>query len=361
LEHCLRAIERASAIGSHELPLMGSGDWNDGMNLVGVEGKGESVWLGWFLHSVMSGFSEVCRRLHLESEASHLEQRCKQLVQPLDKSWDGAWYRRAYYDDGTPLGSASSTEARIDSISQSWAVLSGAADPDKARLAIASAVQELVDEDARILRLLWPPFDRDQHEPGYIKGYPPGIRENGAQYTHAATWLVWALFTLDDNEGAAKLFRFLNPITHATTSQEALGYAVEPYVLSGDVYSTGAQRGRGGWSWYTGSAAWYWRIGLEELLGCRVRWPFLEIAPRIPQAWPSARVQLRLPAGTYDIHIVNAEGQYDGVVEASLDDKPLLYVGSSPQIDLRKYGAEHVVRIVLGRRRSQRPKAATQN
>jgi cyclic beta-1,2-glucan synthetase len=347
-EHCIRAIDRAYSLGPHDLPLMGGGDWNDGMNLVGVEGTGESVWLGWFLYSVMDQFIATCIPAERRGDQRRLEERCEKLRGPLEAAWDGDWYRRAYYDDGTPLGSASSLEARIDSISQSWAVISGASQPDRARRAVLSAVRELVDEDARILRLLWPPFDRERREPGYIKGYPPGIRENGAQYTHAATWLVWALLKLGDGDTGAKLFSYLNPIHHSSDEEDAESYAVEPYVLSGDVYSTGEHRGRGGWSWYTGSAAWYWRVGIEELLGCRIRWPYLELAPRIPSTWPSCRVVLRHGDSSYSVEIVNSEGNYDAVVEVTIDRTPLLYTGTVPRLDLRRHKGHHLVRVVLG-------------
>lgn len=347
-EHCVRAIDRAYSLGSHELPLIGGGDWNDGMNLVGVDGAGESVWLGWFLYSVMERFMATCIPAERRGDRHRFEERCERLRGPLEAAWDGDWYRRAYYDDGTPLGSASSREARIDSISQSWAVISGASQPDRARRAVLSAVRELVDEDARILRLLWPPFDRERREPGYIKGYPPGIRENGAQYTHAATWLVWALLKLGENDTGAKLFSYLNPIHHSCDTEDAESYAVEPYVLSGDVYSMGDHCGRGGWSWYTGSAAWYWRLGIEELIGCRIRWPYLELAPRIPSVWPSCRVEFRHEESSYSVEIVNSEGNYDAVVEVTIDRAPLLYTGSVPRLDLRKHKGHHFVQIVLG-------------
>lgn len=345
-DHCHRALDRAHAVGEHGLPLIGGGDWNDGMNLVGVEGRGESVWLGWFLYRVMDRFAGIAVSHQHPSDALDLRRRCEELVAPLEAAWDGSWYRRAYYDDGSPLGAATAREARIDSISQSWAVLSGAAPEERAREAVTSAVEELVDTEGRLIRLLWPPFDVDRQEPGYIKGYPPGIRENGAQYTHAATWLVWALFALKDNREANKLYKFLNPITHSLNLEQAHEYAAEPYVLAGDVYSTGKNRGRAGWSWYTGAAAWYWRIGVEELLGCRVVWPFLELSPCIPEHWPGCKVTLRLDVGTYEIEIENRAETCDGVLEVLLDGRPLAIV-DTPRIDLREHPSDHTVRVVL--------------
>ncbi len=349
-EHCLRALDRAYHLGDHGLPRIGSCDWNDGMNLVGAKGIGESVWLGWFLYATMQRFAHLCCARGCTKDSHALEERCHRLKPSLEAAWDGAWYRRAYYDDGTPLGSEARKEARIDSISQSWAVLSGAADSSRAELAVQSAVTELVDEDAQLIRLLWPPFDKDGQEPGYIKGYPPGVRENGAQYTHAATWLAWALAELGHWGKAEELFRYLNPILHASTREDARLYSAEPYVLAGDVYSIGSLRGRAGWSWYTGSAAWYWRLGIEQLLGCRICWPYLHIVPKVPHHWPRYQVELQLTSGSYDIEVVNPGDSYQDVVEATIDGKPLLSnAGQYPRIDLRAYQGHHAVRVVLGR------------
>jgi cyclic beta-1,2-glucan synthetase len=345
LEHCRRALERAFAIGEHGLPLIGGGDWNDGMNLVGSEGRGESVWLGWFLIATLHGFAETCERIDDQPEAARLRLLAERLGDGVERAWNGAWYLRAYYDDGTPLGANAGADARIDSISQSWAVLSRAADPEHAKGAVDSALDQLVDKAANLVRLLWPPFDGGSKEPGYIKGYPPGIRENGAQYTHAATWLVWALADLGRAEESERLFRMLSPIEHGSTADAMARYRVEPYVLAGDVYSIDPHRGMGGWSWYTGSAAWYWRVGVEALLGIRIDWPHLTIDPKIPNTWPQFRVSLRLPSGLYEISVSNPGGSYDAVTSTKLDGNEL----SEPRIDLEQ-SAGGKVEVILGQR-----------
>jgi cyclic beta-1,2-glucan synthetase len=344
LEHCRLALERAFTVGEHGLPLIGSGDWNDGMNLVGREGRGESVWLGWFLIATLQDFARTCERIEEYQDAARLRLLAQRLNDGVEGAWDGAWYLRAYYDDGTPLGTQTEAEGRIDSISQSWAVLSGAADPAHAAQAIGNVLERLVDKEARLVRLLWPPFEQGPKEPGYIKGYPPGIRENGAQYTHAATWLVWALADLGRAEESEQLFRMLNPIEHGSTAEAVARYRVEPYVLAGDVYSVDPHRGMGGWSWYTGSAAWYWRVGVEALLGIRIDWPHLTIDPKIPKTWLQFRASLRMPSGLYEICVHNPGGGYDAVTSTTLDGNEL----SEPWIDLEQ-SAGGKVSVVLGR------------
>ncbi|MEZ4273284.1 MAG: hypothetical protein R3C68_18150 [Myxococcota bacterium] len=351
VEHCRRALERAFTVGDHGLPLIGGGDWNDGMNLVGSKGRGESVWLGWFLIAALEGFSQTCERMEEHQEAKRLRLLAERLTGGVERAWDGAWYLRAYYDDGTPLGAHTGPESRIDSISQSWAVLSGAADPGHAAEAVANAFDQLVDKEAKLARLLWPPFDGGSKEPGYIKGYPPGIRENGAQYTHAATWLVWALADLGRAEESEQLFRMLSPIEHGATAEAIARYRVEPYVLAGDVYSIDPHRGMGGWSWYTGSAAWYWRVGVEALLGIRIDWPYLTIDPKIPRTWPRFRVSLRLPSGLYEISVSNPGGSYDIVTSTKLDGNEL----SEPRIDLEEF-AGGKIEVVLGQRDASKAK-----
>ncbi len=308
-EHCLRALARGTTAGPHGLPLMGCGDWNDGMNLVGPRGTGESVWLAWFFCAVAARFAPICEHRGNADTARRLRTAADGARAAAEAAgWDGAWYRRAYFDDGTPLGSAASTEARIDSIAQTWAVLSGAAEPARARAALEAAVRELVREDDRLVLLLAPPFDRSVPSPGYIRAYPPGIRENGGQYTHAATWLGWAFAALGDGDRAEWVFRMLDPIRHAATRADAEHYAVEPYVLAGDVCGTPPHTGRGGWTWYTGSAAWLYRLGLEAILGLRRRGGRLAAEPCLPSAWPGFEAALRQDDGTVLTVRVRREG-----------------------------------------------------
>src|SRR6185312_16382110 len=270
-EHCIRAIDKGLTAGAHGLPLFGSGDWNDGMNRVGPAGRGESVWLGFFTYDVLMRFLPLCE-VHADGErAARYRAHALQLARNLEGAWDGEWFRRGYYDDGTTLGSAQNDECRIDSIAQSWAVLSGAAPQPLAERAMDAVRSRLLARGAQILTLLHPPFDRSLQEPGYIKGYPPGVRENGGQYTHAAIWVMMALARLGSGDEAAELFHMMNPVNHARTAAGAALYATEPYVVAGDVYACAPHAGRGGWSWYTGSAGWMYRAGLESILGLRRR------------------------------------------------------------------------------------------
>ena len=262
-EHCALALDRSLAVGGHGLPLIGTGDWNDGMNRVGEEGKGESVWLGWFLHATLSTFAPLAEQRGETARAAAWRQHAVTLQGSLERDgWDGNWYRRGYFDDGTPLGSAESSECRIDSIAQSWSVLSGAADPGRGARAMAAVDQQLVRRDDSVVLLFTPPFDRTSHDPGYIKGYPPGVRENGGQYTHAAIWSMIAFAMLGDGDKAAELFSIVNPINRSSTPADAHRYKVEPYVVCADVYAARPHIGRGGWTWYTGSAGWMHRAGL---------------------------------------------------------------------------------------------------
>jgi cyclic beta-1,2-glucan synthetase len=323
-EHCRRALEHASTQGSHGLPLMGDGDWNDGMNRVGCEGRGESVWLGWFLYATMTRFAVLCERMGERATAVEWRTRAASLGARVEASaWDGGWYVRAYDDDGVPLGSASGRECQIDSIAQSWAVLSGAAAPARARTAVHAADELLVREQDRLALLLWPPFDSALRDPGYIRAYPPGVRENGGQYTHAATWLGWAHVDLGDGENAARVFRVLNPILATATSKQTNRYRVEPYVLAGDVYSCPPWTGRGGWTWYTGAAAWAWRLGVEGILGLRKQDGQLSVDPCIPPRWKGFEAWVRI--GDNEVHVIveNPEGVSSGVVSITLDGVPL--------------------------------------
>jgi cellobiose phosphorylase len=293
-EHCVRAIKHGLTFGAHGLPLMGGGDWNDGMNLVGAQGKGESVWLAFFLHHVLQRFAELARRRGDSEFADQCVHQAAQLQQNIElHGWDGDWYRRAYFDDGTPLGSATNEECQIDSIAQSWAVLSGAANPARARLAMDRVDQRLVHRDRRLIQLFDPPFDKSALEPGYIKGYAPGVRENGGQYTHGAIWAVMAFAELGDTERAWELFSLLNPLRHATDLTQANRYKVEPYVVVADIYSVTPHTGRGGWSWYTGSAGWMYRLIVETLLGLRLEADQLRLNPRLPRAWGSVKLHYR--------------------------------------------------------------------
>ena len=344
-EHCRRALEKGTTAGAHGLPLMGGGDWNDGMNRVGIEGRGESVWLGWFLNVTLKRFAEICERRGEQAQAAAYRQRADALRQALEAhAWDGAWYRRAYYDDGSPLGSATNQECQIDSIAQAWAVLSGAGDPERAVQAMEAVVARLVRQEEQLILLLTPPFDQTSRDPGYIKGYPPGIRENGAQYTHAALWAVWAFAELGQGERAAALFRLLNPIYHSDTPEKAARYGVEPYVIAADVYSAAAHSGRGGWTWYTGSASWMYRLGLEALLGIRRVGQMLQIAPCIPKTWARYQVTYRVGATTFLIEVENPAGVNGGVKQIELDGVVL----DGNEIPLCDDGEQHQVKVLLG-------------
>ncbi|WP_233171795.1 glycoside hydrolase family 94 protein [Dyella sp. ASV21] len=312
-QHCVRAIKHAASRGSHGLPLMGCGDWNDGMNRVGEHGRGESIWLGFFLYDVLLQFAPIARMRGDEAFAAHCEAEAEQLKHGLERhGWDGAWYRRAYFDDGTPLGSAGNEECQIDSIAQSWSVLSGAAGDARRRQAMASLNQRLVRRDIGIIQLLDPPFDRSVPDPGYIKGYVPGVRENGGQYTHAAIWATMAFAKLGDGEHAWELLRMINPINHSLSSETMDIYKVEPYVVAADVYAAATHVGRGGWTWYTGSAGWMYRLMVESLLGLRMEGAYLCIAPVLPADWQSFQLDYRHAETDYHITVTRDDDGEDG-------------------------------------------------
>ncbi|HEY0478701.1 MAG TPA: glucoamylase family protein [Kofleriaceae bacterium] len=314
-DHCVRAIKHGLTFGAHGLPLMGSGDWNDGMNLVGEHGKGESVWLGFFLYDVLSQFAVLAGRRGDAGFAATCTAEAARLRASIDEhAWDGAWYRRAYFDSGDPLGSAASAECQIDSLPQSWAVLSGAGDPDRARLALAALDQRLVRRDLRVIQLFDPPFDTSAQEPGYVKGYVPGVRENGGQYTHAAVWAAMAFAAAGDVARAWELFGLINPLHHGDTEAAIAVYQVEPYVVAADVYTNPQHAGRGGWTWYTGSAGWMYRLVTESLLGIRLEVDQLRIEPRIPASWRELTVHYRHRETVYHIHITNLGGTVSRVV-----------------------------------------------
>ena len=345
-EHCARALDRSLGIGIHGLPLMGTGDWNDGMNRVGAEGKGESVWLGWFLHAVLREWTGLADARGESRRAETWRQHGRALKHSLEREgWDGAWYRRAYFDDGTPLGSAANDACRIDSIAQSWSVISGTAEAVRARRAMAAVDEHLVRRDDGLVLLLAPPFDDTPLEPGYIKGYLPGVRENGGQYTHAAAWSVIAFAALGDGDRAAELFALLNPVNHASTEAGRQRYKVEPYVMAGDVYAQAPHVGRGGWTWYTGSAGWMYRAGLESILGFRRRGRRLVLDPCIPGAWRGFDVSFRHHTARYDINVSNPRGVSRGISSVEVDG---VAVDGEGSILLADDGHTHAIRIVLG-------------
>jgi cyclic beta-1,2-glucan synthetase len=348
-EHCVLAIERAITRGAHGLPLMGSCDWNDGMNRVGIGGRGESVWLGWFLCKVLTDFAGVAITRGDSERAARFRTEAARFAEALEQSWDGDWYRRAYFDDGSPLGSASNSQCRIDSISQSWSVLSGMAPEDRKTRAIDSAMNHLVRRDARLIQLLDPAFANAPIDPGYIQGYPAGIRENGGQYTHAALWFVMAVAELGRGDQAAELIALLNPINHTRTAEDVQRYQVEPYVIVADVYTNPAHVGRGGWTWYTGSAAWMFRAGVEFILGIQRRGATLRIDPCIPASWPRFDAHVRCGAATYEISVENPNKRCRGVAELTLDGQQV----TGDSVAFIDDGRKHKVTAVLGERHAR--------
>jgi cyclic beta-1,2-glucan synthetase len=335
-EHCRRALKAGSTRGEHGLPLMGEGDWNDGMNQVGGV-KGESVWLGWFLYSTLTHFAEVCQQ---PAHAAEYRQQAEQLRVALETcAWDGSWYRRAYYTDGKPLGSMENSECQIDSISQSWAVISGAAQLPRTAQAMESLYQRLVRPNDGLILLLTPPFDRTFHDPGYIKGYLPGIRENGGQYTHAAVWSIWAFAELGQAERAFQLLQWINPIYHADTPEKISRYKVEPYVIAADVYSASQHLGRGGWTWYTGSASWMLRLGIEKILGLQRQGQALTINPCIPNDWRGFTVNYRFQNSIYHICVERGQGASELTLDGRLQERQTFLLAAD--------GREHQVRVSL--------------
>lgn len=301
-DHCKRAIQHALRFGVNGLPLMGSGDWNDGMNMVGIHGKGESVWLGFFLYDVLIRFIKIANLCEDHDFAAVCKQNAATLRNNLDKNaWDGNWYRRAYFDDGTPLGSSSNDECKIDSIAQSWSIISGAGHAERTQTAMKSVDKYLINRDKGLLQLLEPPFDSADMDPGYIKGYVPGVRENGGQYTHAAIWMVMAFAKLGDTDRTWELLNMINPINHGKSSEDILTYKVEPYVMAADVYGVYPHTGRGGWTWYTGSAGWMYQLILESFLGLKREGNKLRFEPCVPAEWKSFKVKYRFNETEYQI------------------------------------------------------------
>ncbi len=303
-EHCRRALRRACTVGVHGLPLIGTGDWNDGMSRVGADGKGESVWLAWFLVTTLRTFATHAEARGDHGEALDMRRKADDYVLAVEaNAWDGGWYRRAYYDDGTPMGSSENAECRIDSIAQSWSVISGAGNPARQRMAMQALNEQLVLDDARLIKLLTPPFTEGTHDPGYIAGYVPGVRENGAQYTHAALWAVLATAMHGDGDRTFTLFQMLNPLTHAQSAEAVARYKVEPYVIAADVYTAPTLLGRGGWTWYTGSASWVYRVALEHILGFTKIGDTLHLEPCVPHDWPEFSITYRFGRATYEITV----------------------------------------------------------
>lgn len=351
-EHCCRALAKGTTRGRHGLPLMGGGDWNDGMNRVGIEGQGESIWLGWFLYATQNLFADLAEQVDRAEDAARLRQDATRLQAALEEhGWDGAWYRRAYYDDGTPLGSAQNQECRIDSIAQSWSVLSGGGDPARTRQAMDAVRQHLVKQDARLILLFAPPFDRTPRDPGYIKGYLPGVRENGGQYTHGAMWTIWAWTQLGEGNVAHALFRMVNPIERAAKPDQVAVYKVEPYVISADVYGVPPHEGRGGWTWYTGSSGWMYRLGVEAMLGLRRDAEAIWLDPCIPREWPGFKLSVRWGRAVYHFAVENPDGIMRGVAETRLDGNVL----ADGRVPLHDDGREHTVTVRMGQGQQSAP------
>jgi len=341
-QHCVRAIEHGLKFGEHGLPLMGSGDWNDGMNLVGKEGRGESVWLAFFLYDVLTQFAGLARGC----EDAAFAERCLAEAQQLQKNieehaWDGQWYLRAYFDNGEPLGSKTNSECQIDSIPQSWSVISGAGESARSRQAMQAVNERLIRRDAKLIELFAPPFDKSALEPGYIKGYIPGVRENGGQYTHGAIWAAMAFALMRENERAWELFALLNPMQHGATAEQIAIYKVEPYVMAADVYAVAPHIGRGGWTWYTGSAGWMYRFLTETLLGVHLEGNRLRVIPRFPPSWTNYKIHYRHGQTVYHITISRLAAGGTGANELSLDGQNL----TEETIPLTDDHIEHFVEL----------------
>ena len=344
-DHCIRSIEHSLHFGERGLPLIGGGDWNDGMNNVGIGGKGESVWLAWFLCTVLEKFIPICRvREEHERVERYLELVAKISDAVEQSAWDGNWYKRAFFDHGAPLGSVSNKECKIDSLAQSWAVISGKGDPERVKRALDSIDDYLVMRDAGLIKLLTPPFDEGDLEPGYIKGYVPGVRENGGQYTHAAAWVIIAFAIMGDGDKAAELFGLINPINHTRTDREYSIYKAEPYVMAADVYSVPPHTGRGGWTWYTGTASWIFKAGAESILGFKKRGHQLMIDPCIPKKWPEYTIRYRYEETEYEIIVRNPKSVNRGVSQITIDGESQ----EENRIDLTNDRKTHIVEVIMG-------------
>ncbi|MDY0110649.1 MAG: glycosyl transferase [Candidatus Krumholzibacteria bacterium] len=358
-DHCCRAIDRSLAVGAHGLPLFGTGDWNDGMNRVGREGRGESVWMGFFLAAVIDAFVPLVEARGDRARAARYRRHREALAAALHEAgWDGAWYRRGYYDDGSPLGSHRDTECRIDALAQAWSVLSKVAPPERARQALDACETHLISEKEGLIRLLTPPFVDTPHDPGYIKGYVAGVRENGGQYTHAALWVVQAMAAARRRHRAAALLAMLSPVSHTATAAQVARYQVEPYVVAADVFGADPHVGRGGWTWYTGSAGWMLRVALESVLGLRTeRGETLVIDPCVPDNWPAYRIRWRVPGDetVYAVEVTNPDGCAQTVVAARCDGAAASCDGGVVRVPLLRDGREHRLAVTLGRAREAKP------
>jgi cyclic beta-1,2-glucan synthetase len=347
-EHCVRAIEASAGSGPHGLPLMGGGDWNDGMNRVGIGGTGESVWMAWFLDVVLRSFADVAEHRGEVEAAEQWRERARTFIASVEReAWDGAWYRRAYFDDGTPLGSRSSEECKIDAIAQAWAAISASGDPARTQRALESVEEKLIRWDDGLVALLTPPFDRIPHDPGYIKGYVPGVRENGGQYTHAAVWVALAYAALGDGDEAVAILDLINPLSHTADAEAVARYKVEPYALAADVYSVEPHVGRGGWTWYTGSAAWYYRVAVRDICGlhllARDGKRFMAFEPCVPKSWNAWAITYRYGSSTYEISFENPRGVNRGVERVEHDG----VVAPDGLVPLVDDGKVHLVRVVM--------------
>jgi cyclic beta-1,2-glucan synthetase len=347
-EHCVAALEASRGTGEHGLPLMGGGDWNDGMNRVGIEGRGESVWLGWFLSATLARFAPLAEAMGEPDRAAEYLRRADDLVAAVEReAWDGSWYRRAYFDDGTPLGTKDADECRIDAIAQAWSVISGRGDPERSRSALEAVEEKLVSREDGIIALLTPPFDKMEKDPGYIKGYVPGVRENGGQYTHAAIWVAMAYAMSGDGDEAVDLLDMINPLNHASTREAADVYRVEPYVVVADVYAAPPHVGRGGWSWYTGSASWFYDVAVRSVLGIRTVAEGgkrrLVVDPCIPKSWKDFSADVRFGTTVYRVRVENPRGVNRGVDRVTCDGKAVPD-GRVPIVD---DGRTHNVAVTL--------------
>ena len=346
-EHCRRAIEKGSTHGAHGLTLIGGGDWNDGLNRVGIEGKGESVWLTWFIAEVLRNFAPICEIKENTDLAQTYRTRADDYVKAIDAgAWDGEWYRRGYFDDGTPLGSHESEEAKIDSLPQSWALITGGGDPERAQIAMKSLEQYLIKKEDELVLLFTPAFDHSPHDPGYIKGYLPGVRENGGQYTHAACWVAYAYAKSGQGRKAVETLRLLNPVEHARTPEDVNRYKVEPYVVAADVYNLPGSVGRGGWTWYTGSCGWMYRAWIEGVFGFDRRGDKLVMNPSLPTDWKNCRLTYKHGSSTFIIELDNAAGVESGVAEVEMDGEIL----PTLEIPLKDDSATHRVIVRMGQR-----------
>ena len=343
-EHCIKAIEKSLNFGENGLPKIGSGDWNDGFSTVGNKGKGESVWLGFFLSLILDHFIPICEWKGDKNLAEKYKEIKNQLKRALNTNgWDGRWYKRAFMDDGNVLGSMENEECRIDSIAQSWSVISKAGDNDKKYISMESLENHLIDRENGIIKLLDPPFEKSKLEPGYIKAYLPGVRENGGQYTHSSVWVIIAEAMLGFGDKAFELYRMINPIEHARTKEASQKYKVEPYVIPADIYGIGNLAGRGGWTWYTGSASWYYKAGIENLLGLTIEKGYLKIKPCIPKEWKEYQMQYRWKESIYHITVKNPEGRNffeDGVSEVWLN-------GNKIENKIKLDGSRNVYKIEI--------------